>query len=370
MLPACLPVQELWDLILGELYQTKKDLQSCSLVCRSLVAPAQALIFHDIIIAPFASSPPRLADIFAASPHLVRYARTLVLSDCDIVYLTLIAAIPWSSLRRLEIRRMSRFPPALNTLIGLESLHHLVVDGVRWSPGQIHEILGHSTPALEHLEFRACWPQRTPPLPVSTAVHKPNIKFLALHDTSVDEILTDPALPFDISGLIHLQCATPVMSPALLRLLRPAHATIQVLEFQRMFTYGDPVDLALFPALRHLNLGDMPVRGRDMPAHQHIQMLAHLPVHNSIHTISMSLFRDVHPTQQEWDTVELLARDLRALDAALAQDRLSALRRVEVAVAATSALQMLGPGEAGWRDVIEDAMPALRERRILFLRAL
>ncbi|KAJ7150626.1 hypothetical protein C8R46DRAFT_1358161 [Mycena filopes] len=270
---------------------------------------------------------------------------------------------------------MSRAPPALDeiyTLVGLRSLQHLVFDGRRWSAGQILAIMGHCTPALERLEFRGCDPQFTLPSS-SNAFQRPKIRHLGLHDSSVVGVLADPAFPVDISALTYLQCKTPAMSLALLKLIFPVQSTIKTLEFQQTLANDDPVDLALFPALfpslQHLNLGDFWVPVSDAHMHPHIRMLVRLPAQNSIHTVSISLFLHAYATQQ-WGTAEALRGDLRALHAALTADNLSALRRVEVAVDAASALRTLGLGEAGWRGIVEDAMPGLRKRRVLLICAL
>ncbi|KAJ7033261.1 hypothetical protein C8F04DRAFT_1396130 [Mycena alexandri] len=371
MLPACLPVQELWDRIIDQLYHTPKDAHSCSLVCRSFVEPSQSLIFRDFFIARFGSSPTRLADIFTLSPHLIRHARTLVLGDCDVNYVAPIVTIPWSSLRRLELCGMSRSSPALEeiyTLVELPSLRHLVFDGRRWTANQILAILSHCTPTLHRIEFRGCHPQPAALASVSSLPpthRRPVIRHLALHDSSsVSQILADPGFPLDMSGLAYLQSDWPMLSAPLLQVLLPAYRTLQTLEFQHTSTSCDFVDLTLFPALCHIKLGDFWVPLADGEPHPHIQMISRLPAQNAIHTISLWLFLEAYASMQ-WETVDALARDLRALHDALLSDKMPTLRCVEVEVASGSALRTLGLEKADWQRLIVTAMPTLHQRGIL-----
>ncbi|KAJ7800069.1 hypothetical protein B0H13DRAFT_2390635 [Mycena leptocephala] len=87
ILPAGLPVQELWDLIIDEIH-SKQDLQSCSLVCRAFVARAQFPLFRLIYIwrtthQQTVTTAIYLASLLAASPYLIPHIRNLTLGVCD-----------------------------------------------------------------------------------------------------------------------------------------------------------------------------------------------------------------------------------------------------------------------------------------------
>ncbi|KAJ7766210.1 hypothetical protein B0H16DRAFT_1523409 [Mycena metata] len=262
---------------------------------------------------------------------------------------------------------MSRSPPALEeiyTLVGLPTLRHLVFDGRRWTAGQIFAILSHCTPTVDRIEFRGCHPQPGASITSASPHHRPAIRHLALRDSSVTQMLADS---LDLSSLAYLQSISPIFSAPLLQALLPAAcSTIQTLEFRHASTSGDPVDLALFPALCHIKLGNLWVPLADGAPHPHIQMLARLPAQNAIHTVSLWLLLDAYGNATtQWETVDALARDLRALHDALVPDRMPRLRCVEVDVDSAAAMRTLGLEKADWQRVVVTSMPTFHQRGIL-----
>ncbi|KAJ6536308.1 hypothetical protein B0H19DRAFT_383923 [Mycena capillaripes] len=245
MVPSCLPVQELWDHVVDQLQWRKKDLKSCSLVCRALVPRAQSYIFCDIYLSFHSgSNVTRLAHLLASSPHLIAYIRHLSLRECEAGTMNSLDGIPWSRLETLTImrhdmnftsdRKFADNPPAfeqLYTLVGLPSLRRLNIYGPFWRVPYLFPILDHCTSALERLEFENCNLRASFEPVVTRLAKKPKIRHLRLDQSSVGEVLMDPAFPLDVSSLTYVQLRCQIMPRSELAVILRSRSSIHTLDF-------------------------------------------------------------------------------------------------------------------------------------------
>ncbi|KAJ7852743.1 hypothetical protein B0H13DRAFT_2581539 [Mycena leptocephala] len=374
MLPACLPVQEMWDHIFDHLQPSKsnqKDLKACSLVCRSFVASAQSHIFREIILEAHHvddTACDRLANLLTTSPHLIRYTHILDLTKCDKRVLVSINRIPWSHLKTLSLGHVvyPEVPPAireLHKLVRLPSLRHLVVRGRAWKTEHLRSIVRFSTPMLERIDLVHCRLEPISSRPLPQTFQKLRIRHLSLYDSeSAGELLADLACPVDLSGLTHLYSRVEPLSPALAAVLIRSCSTIHTLHY---IAYADrkPLDLGLFTALRCLKLGELFTLEPYADIHPCAAALARLRPDNTVAAISLTVFGPGY--REYWTNVAALARDLRDLDGALVESRMPALQRVEVSVDSSEAREWIGLGSRKMVKLIRAEMPLLHARGIL-----
>ncbi|KAJ7866018.1 hypothetical protein B0H14DRAFT_3595224 [Mycena olivaceomarginata] len=162
MLPAILPIQELWDHIIDQLHRSQEDLQSCSLVCRALVARAQSHAFSYIHIESRVHSN-RFTRLLktSSSPHLIPYIHHLHFKNCGGLSISPLDLIPWSNLDTLTLHRHSSSRIAfychvleeLQTLVALPSMRRLKFCGRSWHSMELFDIFAHCTTALDDIDF-------------------------------------------------------------------------------------------------------------------------------------------------------------------------------------------------------------------------
>ncbi|KAJ7660202.1 hypothetical protein DFH06DRAFT_391879 [Mycena polygramma] len=374
MLPACLPVHEMWDHIFDDLCRSQygcdkeKDLGACSLVCRGFVASAQSRLFRDIRPESFRdygvddSAGNRLANLLTTSPHLIRYTRILDLPKCDKEALLSVNRIPWSHLKTLTLGRFvieREVPPSLrelHKLVRLPTLRHLGIRG-DWKTEHLRSI---STSSLERLDIVHCALKTIPSRPLPAKFQKIRIRQLSLLDSeSAGELLADPACPVDLSGLTHLYIRIEPLRPALAAALLRSCSTIHTLHYA---AYADrqPLDLSRFTALRSLHLGELYALPHMYPC---TAALTRLRPDNAVTEISLTVFGRGY--LEHWMDVDELARDLRDWHAALVEVQTPALQRVEISVDSSRARDSLGLGTASMAKLVRDMMPLLHARGIL-----
>ncbi|KAJ7877545.1 hypothetical protein B0H14DRAFT_3782692 [Mycena olivaceomarginata] len=184
MIPAILPVQELWDQIVDELHQSRKDLEPCTLVCRALVARGQSYTFRYIHLMD-GLRVNRLGRLLTSSPHLIPHIRHLSLRNCGAESFIPLQRIPWSNVETLTL--MDPGPgflgqsfdrsayEALYTLVELPSVWGLNICGPFWDAMELYRIFSHCTPSLQFIQ---CHLNSMPdPLTVQP-IQKPKIRRL------------------------------------------------------------------------------------------------------------------------------------------------------------------------------------------------
>ncbi|KAJ7643082.1 hypothetical protein DFH06DRAFT_601847 [Mycena polygramma] len=299
-LPACLPVQEMWDHIIDDLQQSNTDLRSCSLVCWSFVARVQSHIFRCISIdkkhpkvaenqAEILAS--KLASILAESSHIIPYIRILYLGDCRGAVVTHLHRIPWSHLEELNLRcykKSDRIPDAnlnhIHGLVGLPSIRQVSIGGEGWGGGQIFKIVTHCTPHLERLIFWHCSSQLGPfhTSDSTVRVTQPKIRQLIFMDSdALSGVFTDRSLPLDLSTLTHVRSSGSMAKSFRSFLLRHC-PTVESLRFGGEDSGIELINLELFPLLNHLACDDI--------GFQFNQMLQSLPPNSAVNTIRVNLF--------------------------------------------------------------------------------
>ncbi|KAJ7239837.1 hypothetical protein C8J57DRAFT_1245654 [Mycena rebaudengoi] len=283
ILPAGLPVQELWDLIIDEIL-SKKDLQSCSLVCRAFVARAQFPLFcfiyiwrtthqHTVVRAI------ELASLLATSPHIIPHIRRLTLGACDPDVLSPLVQIPWTHLESIRVGlRVSsavdlhRIP----NLVCLRSLREVVFRGGQWKTEDTAKILSHCTQYLARVEFFECG-RAAAGVPLVSQCRTPKIRRLYFKDSAMPGTLIDYPLPWDLSALTHVRVSRSMhgLKSFMLQLARPAADDLNI-------DHGiESLDLSIFPALKYLTSDSM---GRSFNT-----MLTSLPPNNTIDTICICI---------------------------------------------------------------------------------
>ncbi|KAF7353948.1 hypothetical protein MVEN_01081200 [Mycena venus] len=373
MLPAILPVQELWDHIVDQLSQSQEDSRSCSLVCRALVARAQSHAFSYIHIESRVHGN-RFARLLESSPHLIPYIRHLHFKNCGGLSITPLDLIPWSNLDTLTLHRhsFSNIPfyrhvlEELYTLVALPSIRRLNFCGRLWHRTELFSIFARCTTALDDIDFGDCslrsLSASVPADLPAPHIYKPKVRRLALDRSVVGEAIRDPACPLDVSSLTYVQSYSSTMPPSHWALILRSRTTIETLDFSRIETdeyWGDSVsvDLSLFPSLRCIMLGKFFASDPWIPVHPHAEILLRLPLDNRVMTICFKLFGRLwtfgseEPARKE---VEGVARDLHAIETVLTRPEMSALARVEIDVDSTNIA-----------DLVRRSMPTLHARGII-----
>ncbi|KAJ6527143.1 hypothetical protein B0H19DRAFT_1275449 [Mycena capillaripes] len=337
ILPAGLPVQELWDLIIDEML-SKKDLQSCTLVCRTFVARAQFLLFRLIHIWTTThqytvARATKLASLLAASPHLIPHIRGLTVGACDADVLSPLVQIPWTHLESISFGlRLSsavdfhRIP----NLVCLRSLREVVFRGVQWKTEDIAQILSHCTQYLARLEFFECG-RAAAGVPLASQRRAPKIHRLYFKDSAMPGTLIDYPLPWDLSALTHVRISRSMHG--LKSFLLEVRSTIESLHLDGIgaqIKSSQPArpaadDLNIERGIESLDLGSFPVLKyltSDSMGHSFNTMLTSLPPNNIIDTICICIrwFGQIPPLVPEFQKT-------------LISLKLPVLRRVEVEVA-------------------------------------
>ncbi|KAJ7747441.1 hypothetical protein DFH07DRAFT_962544 [Mycena maculata] len=311
--------QELWDIIIDILATSRddSDLEACSLVCRSLVAPAQSHLFYPISI-NHSERMGRFARLTSSSPHLLAYVRKLYMW-CEEETVTHAARIPWTGLHCLQLAELSSTPPdsvldAIKMLVSMPSLR--VLEFYDCPPTEhIRSIFPCCNAGLQTFGFHfGGYDPPNPPLQFAvavseTSVPRPKIRALVLeHSSSAVHLLDDPECPLDFSALEHVQCIAS-SNPGLagFDISDPRNNHESALQWPCLESW---LDLNVFPSLVHITVDGV---GPTVEA-----ILARLSLANGI--VGMRLVLD------DYLMGDIHVRDLQAV----VLRRLPALRRMEV----------------------------------------
>ncbi|KAF7354379.1 hypothetical protein MVEN_01126600 [Mycena venus] len=281
ILPVGLPIQELWDLIIDEIL-SKKDLRSCSIVCRAFVARAQFSLFRLICIwrtthQHTVARAIELTSLLAASPHLIPHIRSLILGACDAGVLSPLVQIPWTHLESISFGlRVSSAVDfhRIHNLVYLRSLREVVFRGWQWKTEDIAKILSHCTQHLAHVEFFECG-RAAVGFPLVSQCRTPMIRHLYFKDSAMPSSLINYPLPWDLSALTHVRGSQSMYG--LNSFLLKVRSTIESLHLDGIDHSIESLDLSSFPLLKYLTSDSM---GRSFAT-----MLASLPPNNTIDTI-------------------------------------------------------------------------------------
>ncbi|KAJ7662588.1 hypothetical protein DFH06DRAFT_1396699 [Mycena polygramma] len=161
-------VQELVDYIIRFLRDSRPDLKTCALVCRSWLYLAQSHLFRQIAIS--SDSIERWLRILDASPHLNRHIRRLSLGFAinpgGVLRVSEICNFPFTHLkwvRSSDVNLSVQNARALQRLFSLPTLRQIVLTA-NLDTGKLEvlaEIFRRCSPALQHLDIGATFGSRT-----------------------------------------------------------------------------------------------------------------------------------------------------------------------------------------------------------------
>ncbi|KAJ7240703.1 hypothetical protein C8J57DRAFT_1527377 [Mycena rebaudengoi] len=256
ILPAGLPVQELWDLIIDEIL-SKKDMQSCSLVCRSFV--------HTVVRAI------ELASLLATSPHIIPHIRHLTLGACNPN--THLESISFG----LHVSSAVDFHRIPN-LVCLSSLREVVFRGKQWKTEDIVKILSHCTQYLARVEFFECG-RAAAGVPLVSQCRTPKIRRLYFKDSAMPGTLINYPLPWDLSAFTHVRVSRSMHG--LKSFMLQVRSTIESLHLDVIDHGIESLDLSIFPVLKCLTSDSI---GRSFNT-----MVTSLAPNNTIDTICICI---------------------------------------------------------------------------------
>ncbi|KAJ7611100.1 hypothetical protein DFH06DRAFT_1308571 [Mycena polygramma] len=331
VLPACLPVQEMWDHIIDELRRLK-DWQSCSLVCRSFLARAQSHIFRRISIHKKLFEEPdivakQLVSILTKSPHIIPYIRILYLGECRPAVVAHLLQISWTHLEDLTVSCLGdpitvADLEQIYPLVGLPTLRRIAFSGKGWGAEEMFKALSHCTPRLERIEFWNCDPQ-------------------------IGSFQSTELAITDLSSLTYLRSSGSSSGNFKSFILRHC-STVESLHLGGEDSGIERINLGIFPALQYLGCDDM--------GYEFNEMLKSLPPNNVIDTIRVNLFG---PTL----TMDLIA-DFQATIIAV---KMPMLRRVELEVNTTHSPFFIGADPTALASMIRRDLGQIQERGQLFV---
>ncbi|KAJ7114853.1 hypothetical protein C8R44DRAFT_880920 [Mycena epipterygia] len=342
-----LPVQELVDVILDYLHDSRADLTASALVSHSFVHRAQSHLFHNISLdyqpphpadmsISMVDKAQRLADILATSLHLADHIRTLSSTSRALLPL---AHVRWTNLHTASFRADSSF-------VAKSAMGSLTLEAF-WAQSDIWRILAACTPNLTNITFFQ-FRSRAPPAPAADFPRAPGsarskITHLGLSfATSLGRTLCDLACPLDFSGLTSVKMRSS--GDMVLDLLFPIRDTITHVDLI-MDGYHRPIDLNALPAVRHLAIDQIAFA----------KVLPNLRAPNKIDTISFAY--EWGAPQRSW-----IGYPFRHLQNAILEAELPALLRVEVEVS------LMGADETEVKESIEGLLVRLREKFAVSIR--
>ncbi|KAJ7021011.1 hypothetical protein C8F04DRAFT_1403211 [Mycena alexandri] len=301
-----LSVQELWDTILDFLDDSRPALKSAALVCASFASRAQSHLFREIHLPTShygqghinlnnrtVTQASQLALLMNSSPHLVRYVRSLSLGICETGAVVPLARILWTSVHTLCLDRMHYIPSedflgGIQTLIGMPSLRMVSLGGRgddSWSSQELSLVLSRCGAGVQSIGFKYINPRRCAvSIDSESSGQRPTIRELRLdRSPGIVELFNDPAPLLDFASLRHLKIRNSSDTIAFDSFLRRTGGTITRLSIHARDEM-QTLNLALLPALVHLECGEFGCGGADLN-----MLLARAPTSLiSIHLSSIS----------------------------------------------------------------------------------
>ncbi|KAK6984025.1 hypothetical protein R3P38DRAFT_374299 [Favolaschia claudopus] len=325
--PAVLPVQEIWDAIIGNLCDNEGTLRAISLVCRSFVSPAQRNLFYELALedrnrssgilpdsllnktgATETMLATRLVTLLGSCPHLLPYIQSLRVHSQELECFNLLATIPWQRLEHLRISfdpkegnasERSGYIQGMAGLVKIPSLLSITVASFgsrsqnQWMVAELRFFLSSCSKNIKQLELYSCC-SAAPEAPLAllpASALRPRLHDLTLkHSPSMLNILSDA---FDFTQL-HTFRYSKSWTPDLDVFLRRYGSTVERL-FVTNKSYGteqpvkdetlNNIDIGLyFPSLKELHVDSL--RPSDVSPHSDLHaMISRIPPNNTINTL-------------------------------------------------------------------------------------
>ncbi|KAJ7662590.1 hypothetical protein DFH06DRAFT_1296232 [Mycena polygramma] len=294
-------VQELVDYILRFLRDSKPDLKTCALVCRSWAYLAQSHLFQKIsvVINDVRSAAPEnlWPRILGGSPHLNRYIRQLYLfvlsngsrSICTAVWE--LCNFPFTHVDRVQAvcigANSTTSAMALQQLFSLPTIAHIELLTTAVEPDHFFGTFQRCSPAMKHLDL---WFSRAP-LPVLSTPHNPQLITLetlsvqAFANLTLDRWLLSLLHPFTLSTVRALLIiAGPIVWPD----LAPAMNNIGTLSIDGM-SHHINLDLTAFPDLYLLRIRVALAATTNLLTGRHMSLLSAIARAPRLRTVILEL---------------------------------------------------------------------------------
>ncbi|KAJ7181255.1 hypothetical protein C8R46DRAFT_1320089 [Mycena filopes] len=368
---AVLGTSELCAYIIDFMHDSVEDLKSCALVSPAFTSFAQSRLFYEINLCgpDLGLSNPnhpedaykRLRECFDASPHLCSFVRRLEV-QLDANLIAHLIGMPFQRLNFLSLFQGSIYVQAgaaiaAQYLLSLPSLHTLIIDA-HFREGTLALLFASCTPTLRRLDFRYVTTENGASIAASAA--KTQIKELRLViSRSIAEWFAAPQCPVDLGHLQHLNVYGSA-SPELAVLLEAASTTIEAL-YVHTYDLTHGLYLCSFPALTRLRVvGD--------PAALAVVLKSQSESSPPLQLARLQYIKLASSGFQNLDAS--VPAQLMQVDAALADMRLPALKRVILAVMLPPAGVADGDGTGlatieQTRDVLMRGFPRLRAQGVL-----
>ncbi|KAJ7643073.1 hypothetical protein DFH06DRAFT_601747 [Mycena polygramma] len=336
ILPACLPVQEVWDYIIDHLQHSKQDLRSCSVTCWSFVPRTQAHLFRSISICTKGpktaeSAATELVSITHKHPHLLAYIRRLSVVSSSQTILAHLCRLAWSRLEDLTLTYREHS--------GAEAMYEFLTRSPRLEVVRIISVDPHLTPLH-------------PPFDVTSAVSSPRGKprrLILIDSDAMFGVLSHPSFPLDFSALTHIHCPGCTSSTELAAFVFRHRSMIESLDLGIMGAGIQSLNLGLFPVLKHVSCAFIGVELN--------QILKSLGPDNTVDTIRAGLDGPNY------------VRDLADFQRTINALKMPALRRVELQVLFPAAIspESKVSRERAFESVVERELPDIKARGQLFV---
>ncbi|KAJ7673635.1 hypothetical protein DFH06DRAFT_1292541, partial [Mycena polygramma] len=256
-------VQELVDYIVHFLRDSRDDLKTCALVCRSWLSPAQSHLFRKITALVVHNDPKRWSRVLNASPHLIRHIRRLQLSFTtdkgSASRVSEICNFPFTHLQWVGISYIGDLSVpnvrALQKLFSLATLHQVAFMTEVGKPVNLREIFRRCSATIQHLDIGgAAFFPSSPPPHISGSMARVTLTALRIRDigtTTLNGGLLAGLHPFAVSSLkaLAVRGAPTVEWLSLSRVMN----SIEVLNIDVVTDHID-FDLSAFPQLSLLRI--------------------------------------------------------------------------------------------------------------------
>ncbi|KAJ7726763.1 hypothetical protein B0H16DRAFT_1894673 [Mycena metata] len=346
-------IQELCELIVGFLQDSRADLESCALVSPAFTLPAQRHLFRDIDITLVGELPDRFFTILAAAPHilpLVRRIRTYFREDV----LTQLCDLHFPNLRELSFtgntssvsfiftrNTSSAGLKSAATLVGLPSIRSVTLDDYYFISADVNELFERCTSPLDSLILdTGTIADNAEPTAPSRRIKLNRLVIRDRWDTWM--WLLHPMSPFDLTAIHELDYNSSNLFSPPATLLNSSRRTLNKLRITEEAYDGVlPLCIAVadLPALTHLVV--------TVPAHLKWEvMTCPLLRSDSVVLITFAMHRNIHSDHST-------AR-LGVLRSNMSAQAFPKLQTVELAVPA----HFFGAG-IGWQEVQERVRAAM-----------
>ncbi|KAK7019585.1 hypothetical protein R3P38DRAFT_2975094 [Favolaschia claudopus] len=282
--PAALPVQEIWDAIIGNLCDNEGTLRGISLVCHSFVSPAQRNLFYELA----------LEDRIRPSNSSSGLQPYCVLGQTRLEHLRI-----FFDPRKGNASERRNYIEGMAALVKIPSLLSISIASfdyrpqTQWMAAELRFILSSCSKNIKQLGLYSCC-SAAPEVPLTffpASAPRPRLRDLTLKSSPLMlNILSDA---FDFTQL-HTFRYSKSWTPDLDVFLRRYGSTVERL-FVTNKSYGteqpvkdetlNNIDIGLyFPSLKELHVDSL--RPSDVSPHSDLHaMISRIPPDNSINTL-------------------------------------------------------------------------------------